>query len=136
MVMSIQTSREAARILDGATLQDTVQIYDVAEPITVGTVVSRPLTPVGQPVLGLVQTSVPQGAIESVTERIYSVKVPVTVPLQAGQAVKVLTCVLEPELAGHVVLVESMSLNGAALIRKGFAKDTIVVNQQGKEALV
>lgn len=135
MVMSTRISREAARLLEVANLLDSVQLLNVGEPVTTGTQVTRSLTPVGDPVPGLVQTSVPQGAVESTTTRIFSVKVPQATPLQAGMAVRVVACLMEPELVGKVLLIDSMSLNGSSFIRKGFASDTVVVNQQGKEAI-
>lgn len=135
MVMSIRTSLESARLLEKTTLLDSVQLLNVGEPVTVGTQVTRSLTPVGEPVAGLVQTSVPQGAVESTTTRIFSVKVPRATPLRAGMAVRVVTCLMEPELVGKVLLIDSVSLNGASMIRKGFASDAVVVNQQGKEAI-
>lgn len=136
MVMSTQISREAARQLEVAILLDSVQIFNVGEPVTVGTQVTRVLTPVGKPVAGLVQTSTPQGAVESTTNQIFSVKVSQGTPLAAGQAVKVLACLMEPDLVGEVFFLDSVSRNGAALICKAFASKATVVNQQGKEALL
>ncbi|QKY80310.1 hypothetical protein SEA_MERCEDES_10 [Microbacterium phage Mercedes] len=118
-----------------AVLLDSVQLLDVGEPVTVGTQVTRSLTPVGQPIPGLVQTSVPQGAVESTTTKIFSVKVPQATVWRAGQAVRVVSCLMEPDLVGKVLYLDSVSQNGAALIRKAFASESTVVNQEGKEAL-
>lgn len=135
MVMSTRILGEAARLLEQANLLDSVQLLTVGEPVTTGTQVTRSLTEVGEPVAGVVQTSVPQGAVESTTTRIFSVKVPQGTPLQAGMAVRVVACLMEPELVGHVLLIDSVSLNGQAMLRKAFASDTVIVNQQGKEAI-
>ncbi|UVK59169.1 hypothetical protein SEA_CAPTAINREX_11 [Microbacterium phage CaptainRex] len=135
MVMSTRTSLEAAKLLEQSILLDSVQLLNVGEPVTVGTQVTRSLTPVGNPIPGLVQTSVPQGAVESTTTNIYSVKVPQGTAWHAGQAVRVVACLMEPDLVGKVLLLDSVSRNGAALIRKGFASDSNVVNQEGKEVL-
>ena len=135
MVMSTQTSRDAARLLETSILQDTVQLLDVGEPVTVGVHVTRSLTSVGGPIPGLVQTTVLANAVEGQTSNVYSVKVPVGTVVHAGQAVRVVTCVLEPDLVGKVLLLDKVSQNGAALIRKAVASDTTVVNQEGKEAL-
>lgn len=135
MVMSTQTSREAARLLEQSILLDSVQLLDVGNPVTVGTQVTRSLTPVGEPIPGLVQTSTPQGAVESTTSNIFSVKVPQATVWRAGMAVRVVACLMEPDLVGKVLLLDSVSQNGAALIRKAFASETQVVNQEGKEAL-
>lgn len=135
MVISTQIAVEAARLLEMGNLLDRVQLLRVGEPVTVGTQVTRSLTPVGDPIPGLVQTSVPQGAVESTTTRVYSVKVPQATVWEAGMAVRVMACLMEPDLVGKVVLLDSISHNGASLIRKAFASDTVVVNQQGKEAI-
>lgn len=135
MVMSTQTSLEAARLLETTVLLDEVQILDVGQPVTVGTQVTRSLTPAGSPVAGLVQTTTLANAAEGITENIYSVKVARATPIAAGQAVRVTRCQLEPSLVGKVLLLDKVSQNGAALIRKAVAQDTTIVNQEGKEAL-
>lgn len=135
MAMSTQTLREAARLLQVNILLDRVQLLNVGEPVTVGHTVTRSLTPVGQPIAGVVQTSTPQGAVESTTESIYSVKVPQGTVISAGQAVRVEACLMEPELVGKVLLLDSVSKNGLAMIRKAFAKDFESVQQQGKGGL-
>lgn len=134
MAMSTQTLTEAARLL-ATPLVDYLQIMEVGEPITVGIEVTRALTPVGQPVPGLVQTTTLENAVESRTSNVYSVKVAQGTPLKAGQAVKVVSCVMEPDLAGKVLLLDKVSQNGAAVIRKAVASDYTVVNQEGKEGL-
>jgi hypothetical protein len=108
---------------------------EVGDPITVGIEVTRILTPVGQPVPGLVQTTTLENAVESRTSNVYSVKVAQGTPLKAGQAVKVVSCVMEPDLAGKVLLLDKVSQNGVAVIRKAVASDYTVVNQEGKEGL-
>ncbi|AXQ52875.1 hypothetical protein SEA_NEFERTHENA_11 [Microbacterium phage Neferthena] len=135
MVMSTQISRDAAALLAGATLHDSIQVMNVGEPVTVGPQVTRSLTPVGDPIPGLVQTTVLANAVEGISENIFSVKVAQGTTLLPGQAVKVVSCVLEPALVGKVLLLDKVSENGAALIRKAVASDTTIVNQEGKEAL-
>lgn len=135
MVMSTRISHEAARLLEQNILLDRVQLLDVGPAVTVGTQVTRALTPVGGPVPGLVQTTVLQNAAEGLTTNIYSVKVAQATVWQAGQAVRVTECQMEPDLVGKVLLLDKVSQNGAALIRKGVASDVTVVNQEGKEAL-
>lgn len=132
MTMSTQTLHEAAKLLEQAVLLDSIQIGNLGEPVTVGHTVIRTFTPVGGPVAGLVQTSTPSGAVESTTENIYSVKVPRGTALAAGQAIKVVSCLMEPDLVGKVMQIDSMSKNGLAMVRKGFASDTQQVNQEGK----
>ena len=135
MPMSTQTLHEAAALLTSV-LVDMVQIMDVGEPVTVGTKVTRSLTPVGLPVPGLVQTTTLANAVESQTTNTFSIKVAAGTTLKAGQAIKVLHCRMEPDLSLRVLLVDKMSENGMALIRKGVATTATVVNQQGKESLV
>jgi hypothetical protein len=132
--MSTQTLAEGARLLAGV-LIDSIQIYDVGEPVTVGFTVIRPLTPVGDPVAGLVQGTTLQNAIESKTETIWSVKVALATPMRSGQAVKVLSCVQDPTLVGKTLLLDKVSQQGAAMIRKGVASTVETINSQGKEGL-
>ena len=115
-----------------ATLVDTIQIYTVGAPDTVGFEVTRPLTAVGEPIQGLVQSTTLENAIESRTETIYSVKVARGTPFSPGIAVRVITCVAEPELVGKTLLIDKVSLNGLSLIRKATASDFETINQEGK----
>ena len=134
MAMSTQTLAEGARLL-ASVLIDSIQIYDVGDPVTVGFTVVRPLTAVGAPVAGLVQGTTLQNAIESRTETTWSVKVALATPMSSGQAVKVLSCTQDPTLVGRVLLLDKVSQQGAAMIRKGVASTAEVINQQGKEGL-
>lgn len=136
MTMSTQTLREAGSLLGTAVLRDSIAIGSVGEPVTVGIDVERSFTAVGEPVAGLVQTTTLANAAESRTVNTYSVKVAQGTVLEAGQAIKVLSCVLEPSLIGKILLVDKISQNGAALIRKAVAQDYDVVNQEGKGAIV
>ena len=134
MTMSTQTLTEGARLLS-TVLIDSLQIMDVAAPVTVGVNVTRDLTPVGQPVAGLVQHTTLENAVENRTSTAYSVKVARTTALAAGQAVKVLSCAADPSLVDKVLLLDKVSQNGLAMIRKGVASDFENVNQEGKEDL-
>lgn len=136
MVMSTRISREAALLFTRHILLDTVQIMDVGNPVTKGAYVTRSLTPVGDPVPGLVQTTVLANAVEGLTENVYSVKVSAVTDIKAGQAVKVISCEQEPDLVDKVVLLDKVSQNGAAILRKGVGTDATVVNQEGKEVLL
>lgn len=136
MTMSTQTLAEGARLLAGV-LIDSIQIYNVGEPTTPpgGFTVVRPLTAVGDPVAGLVQGTTLNNAIESKTETVWSVKVALATPLSSGQAIKVLSCQQDPTLVGRTLLLDKVSQQGAAMIRKGVASTVEVINQQGKEGL-
>lgn len=127
---------EAANLL-GTVLIDSIQILDVGQPVTVGTKVTRPLTPAGdgKPVNALVQTTSLLNAVESRTINTYSVKVAQGTALRAGQAVKVLFCRMEPDLSQRVLLIDKVSENGMSLIRKAVASDYTSVNQEGKANL-
>lgn len=132
MTMSTQTLTEASRVLTLATLVDTVQLYTVGEPVTEGINVTRELTPVGPPVIGLVQTTTLNNAVESQVENTYSIKVAKGTPISKGMAVKVVSCVAEPDLVGKTLLIDKVSLNGLAMLRKAVASDWDQVQQQGK----
>jgi hypothetical protein len=135
MTMSTQTLHESARQLAAAVLVDSIQIMNVGEPVTEGFVVTRELTPVGDPIAGLVQSTTLENAIESRTSSVYSVKVPRGTALVAGQAIKVVSSAMEPDLVDKVLLLDKISMNGLAMIRKGVASEFEVVNQEGKEGL-
>ena len=134
MVISTQTLAEAARQLSHV-LVDSVQVYNLGEPVTTGVSVSLSQSPAGEPVAALVQTTTLANTAESRTDSVYSVKVAQCMALSAGQAIKVLTCVQEPDLVGKTLLLDKVSQNGLALIRKAVASDWTVVNQEGKEGL-
>lgn len=135
MTMSTQTLAESARLMAQAVLVDELQIMNVGQPVTVGINVNRELTPVGRPVAGLVQTTVLENAVESRSTSTYSIKVAQGTALKPGQAVKILYCRAEPDLSQKILLVDKVSLNGAAVIRKAVASDYDVVNQEGKGGL-
>ena len=135
MVMSTQTLASAASLLDVALLIDTLDLYDVGDLVTEGIHTKRELTLVSKDVRSLVQTTTLQNATESAVDNTYSVKVPVGTVIKAGQAIKVKTCIQEPELNGKVLYLDKVSHNGLALIRKAVASDTYNLDQQGKEGL-
>ncbi|UVG34577.1 hypothetical protein SEA_CHEETO1_11 [Microbacterium phage Cheeto1] len=130
--MSTQTLAEASNLLGDAVLVDSVQLLLVGEPVTVGFEVTRETTPVGDPVRSLVQTTTLANAAESLVSNIYSIKFDALTVVDAGMAVEVLSCFREPDLVGKKLLIDKVSQNGLALIRKAVASDFHVVNQQGK----
>lgn len=135
MAMSTQTLDEAARMFKQNVLIDTLQVLNVGEPVTVGINVTRTLTPVGQPISGLVQTVSLENANEGIVNQIFKIKVPKGTALEPGQAVRVVTCAAEPDLVGKVILVDTMTRNGLAMLRAGTGSDFAKVDQQGKEGL-
>jgi hypothetical protein len=135
MAMSTRTLAKAGELLSRELLVDELQLYNVGQPTTVGARVSRPLSAVGNPVPGLVQSTVLANAAESRTEGVYVVKVARLTDISEGQAVKVLRCAAEPALVGRILLLDKVSLNGLALIRRAVASVSTVVNQEGKEGL-
>lgn len=134
MVMSTPTLDEASRLLS-MNFIDLIQIMDVGQPVTAGATVTRALTPVGTPINGLVQSVTLENAVDSRVSQTYSIKVGRAVSLRIGQAVKVIACRQEPDLVGQILLVDIMSRNGLALVRKGYGSVVKTVNQEGKEAL-
>lgn len=136
MVMSTQTLDQAAQLLQSAVLIDRLQVLDVGEPVTVGFNVTRSLTTVGQPVAGLVQSVTLESVVEGRVNQAYSIKLPQGTVISEGQAVKVIECRQEPDLVGTVLLVDTISRNGLAMIRKGTATVARTVDQQGKEAIL
>ena len=116
-------------------LVDKVQLYTVGPPVTTGIQVTRQLTPLGEPVNGLVQTTLLANAVESLTETTWSVKVAAEVPLQGGMAVQVLMCQQDPSLVGEVLLIDRVNQSGMNLIRKGVSGCFMTVDQQGKAVM-
>ena len=116
-------------------LVDKVQIYTVGPPVTTGIQVTRQLTPLGEPVNGLVQTTLLANAVESLTETTWSVKVAAEVPLQGGMAVQVLVCQQDPSLVGEYLLIDRVNQSGMNIIRKGVSGSFMTVDQQGKAVM-
>ena len=116
-------------------LVDKVQIYTVGPPVTTGIQVTRQLAPLGEPVNGLVQTTLLANAVESLTETTWSVKVAAEVPLRGGMAVQVLMCQQDPSLVGEYLLIDRVSQSGMNLIRKGVSGSFMAVDQQGKAVM-
>lgn len=116
-------------------LVDKVQIYTVGPPVTTGIQVTRQLAPLGEPVNGLVQTTLLANAVESLTETTWSVKVAAEVPLQGGMAVQVLRCQQDTSLVGEYLLIDRVSQSGMNLIRKGVSGSSMAVDQQGKAVM-
>lgn len=131
MAMSTQTLAEGSRLL-ALLLMDEVQIYTLGEAKTVGFEVTKDMTPAGDPVPALVQSLSLENTVEGITSSAWSVKVRQGTTISAGQAVKVLRCAQEPSLVGRVLLLDKVSENGAAMIRKAVAVSTKPVNQEGK----
>ncbi|WNM75056.1 hypothetical protein SEA_MORRIGAN_11 [Microbacterium phage Morrigan] len=134
-MMSIPILDEAARLIEQNTLIDQLQIMNVGQPVTTGAEVTRSLDNVGNPVAGLVQSVTLENVVEGRVTQTYSIKVARFTSLRPGQAIKVLTCRQEPDLVGQVLLVDIVSRNGAALVRKASGSIAKVVNTEGKEAL-
>ena len=113
-------------------LVDKVQIYTVGPPVTTGIQVTRQLAPLGEPVNGLVQTTL---LAKSLTETTWSVKVAAEVPLQGGMAVQVLVCQQDPSLVGEYLLIDRVNQSGMNIIRKGVSGSFMTVDQQGKAVM-
>jgi hypothetical protein len=90
---------------------------------------------VGNPIPGLVQTTTLQNAVESRTDNTYSDQVARGTAVQAGQALRDVTSLAEPDLVGKVLLLDKVSQNGLAMLRKAVASDFDMVNQEGKGGL-
>lgn len=133
MVMSTRVLDQAGAALS-TVLIDRITILNVGEPVTTGINVTRALTPqgTGQPIPALVQSTTLANAVESRVINTYSVKVAQGTELKAGQAIRVEYCRLEPDLSGRVLLIDKISENGSALIRKAVASTYQNVNQEGK----
>jgi len=116
-------------------LVDKVDVYTRGELVTIGYNTERQLHPyaIGYP--ALVQSTVLANAVESTVAHTYSIKVAQATPLEAGMVVEVKQCAQEPDLVGTKLLIEKMSSNGLAIIRKGVASYYSQVDPQGKDEM-
>lgn len=136
MAMSTQIWDNGSALMAQNLLVDQVQVFDVGPPVTVGFEVTRSVTPVSEdPIPGLVQSVTLESAVDGRVTQSYSIKVARSVELEPGQAVTVFSCHAQPDLVGKTLLVDEVSRNGLALIRKATASEFITVNQEGKEGL-
>lgn len=132
--MSILTSPDAAALLE-TVLINTIDLYSVGPVVTTGINTSRAVERVANGLPALVQNTTLENAVESQTSSVYSIKVARGTVISAGMMVEVVSCEQEPELEGKRLLLDKVSKNGAALLRKCVASDFEVVNQEGKEGL-
>lgn len=135
MVMSTQTLGEAARLIHESILIDRIDLYAVGDPVTVGFGVTRTLSKLANGIPALVQTTLLANAVESQVVNLYSVKVARGTVITAGMVVEVVQCIQEPSLVGKKLLLDKVSQNGAAILRKAVASDFHQVDQQGKAGL-
>jgi hypothetical protein len=133
--MSTQTLHEAARLMEQNILLDSIQIYDVSDPITVGAEVTRALTPVGPPVQGLVQSVSLELPLEGRISQSYVIKVSITTALEAGQAVRLLNSRTEADLVGKTFMIDTVSASSIGTIRKATSSKVATLDSQGKGVL-
>lgn len=133
-MIRIPTWIKAAKLIDEI-LTDFIDVYDVGPPDLHEYRTVKTLIPVDSKVLALVQTTTLANASESKVESIYSIKVSRQYSLKAGQVICVRHCFLEPALVNKTLLIDKVSLNGLALLRKAVASDFASVNQEGKDFL-
>lgn len=135
MVMSTQTLGNASKLMERSVLIDKINVYTVEGVVQVKYQTEQILVPHAMGYPALVQTTTLANAAESAVSNTYSIKVAQGTPLLAGMVVQVARCVQEPSLVGKKLLVDKVSANGAAVIRKAVASDYDIVNQEGKEEL-
>ena len=134
-MISTRILDDASSMLATTVLVDKIDVYTRGELITVGYDTERRLDPfaIGYP--ALVQSTVLANAVESTVDHVYSIKVAQATPLEAGMVVEVKECTQEPDLVGVRLLVDKMSSNGLAIIRKGVASYYSQVDPQGKDEM-
>lgn len=136
MVMSTPILDEATEYIRRNILIDRLDICEVGATVTRGFVaVPATTTVIQHDVQCLVQTiDIPQ-PVEGTAVQQYSVKVPRGTRLESGMAVRVSQCWREPTLVDTHLLVDSVSENGAALLRKATATRFHQVDGTGKDRL-
>ena len=136
MVMSTPILDEATEYLRRNILIDYLDIFEAGPTITRGfQAMPATLTAVQHDVQCLVQTTdIPQ-PIEGAAVQRYSIKVPRGTSLKPGQVVRITRCWREPSFQGAYLLIDSVSENGAALLRKATATRFHQVDGTGKEQI-
>lgn len=136
MVMSTPILDEATEYIRRNILIDYLDIFEAGPTITRGfQAMPATLTAVQHDAQCLVQTiEIPQ-PIEGVAVQQYSIKVPRGTSLKPGQVVRITRCWREPSLQGVYLLIDSVSENGAALLRKATATRFHQVDGTGKEQI-
>ena len=141
MVMSTPILDEATEYIRRNILIDRLDICEVGATVTRGFVaVPATTTVIQHDVQCLVQTiDIPQpgafGDLDGVAVQQYSIKVPKGTRLEPGMAARVSQCWREPTLVDTYLLVDSVSENGSALLRKATATRFHQVNGTGKDRL-
>ena len=136
MVMLTPILDEATEYLRRNILIDYLDIFEVGPTITRGfQAMPATLTAVQHDVQCLVQTTEIPQPTEGVAVQQYSIKVPRGTSLKPGQVVRITRCWREPSLQEVYLLVDSVSENGAALLRKATATRFHQVDGTGKEQI-
>ena len=136
MVMSTPILDEATEYIRRNILIDYLDIFEAGPTITRGfQAMPATLTAVQHDVQCLVQTTEIPQPIEGVAVQQYSIKVPRGTSLKSGQVVRVTRCWREPSLQEVYLLIDSVSENGAALLRKATATRFHQVDGTGKEQI-
>lgn len=136
MTITTQTLTDASSLIKQTLLVDTVDLYTLGETQTEGYRAYRKATLVEPDVAALVQTTVLANAAESQVDNVYSVKVPLSTEVTAGMVARVTSCQQEPSLVGKHLMIDKVSQNGLAMLRKCVAADFHQVDQQGKGEVV
>nr|DAK07725.1 MAG TPA: hypothetical protein [Caudoviricetes sp.] len=136
MTITTQTLTNASSLIKQTLLVDTVDLYTLGETQTEGYRAYRKATLVEPDVAALVQTTVLANAVESQVDNTYSVKVPLSTEVEPGMVARVIRCQREPSLVGKHLMVDKVSQNGLAMLRKCVATDFHQVDQQGKGEVV
>lgn len=114
---------------------DTVQEYSDEGPVTEGFEVKRKLSPRGEELRALVQTTVLLSAVDGKMEMVYSIKTKYGTPFEPGAVIRVVSSPRDEQgLVGKFLLIDSTSNNGLKMINKAIAKRVITVRQEGKES--
>ncbi len=133
-MISTRTLAKGAAALEQLFI-DEVQLLSLGPVETVGATTLRPATPVGEPVAGLVQSTTLPSPVDGTLVTTYSVKVARTVPLEAGMAVRVVRASADSSLQDLTLLVDVVTRNGLAMLRKGTCSLATRVQQEGKEGI-
>lgn len=135
MAISTQTLANASSLMERELMRDRVRLYELGPERSVGYRVVRDRTLIQADLPALVQTTDVASDAESFVSTFFSIKLPQSTPVVTGHLVEVTQCEREPHLIGKTLLVERVSFNGLALLRKAIARGYTTLDSQGKGAV-
>lgn len=132
--MLTQILGEASSLMSSELLVDSLTISSPGINTVVNFEDIRSIEPRVHDVPCLVQTTSVIDSDSGTTSRYFSVKVGKDEDLNPGDYVTITRCDRDQSLVGRSLLIDNVSYNGIALIKKGISKEFENVNSEGKSS--